>query len=523
VTLPQAEAEDLSRLYDALTQPLPQPPSREDRLSRMAVEDASADGFWRRRSRSLEACAYRVRCLGVQGDLPGAHAAFDEMQAAGLRPDAAAYAALVDACAKGGDAAAARAVLAEMRRAGVAPNAPVWTGLMQAHVAAGDPPEAVTAVLREMEDGGAVVDVPANTAVVQAYVRHGRLQEAWHAFDEMRLKGRLPDAVTFALMMHACALADQLEQADGLWNDMLMSGVAPTLAAHNAYISACASRARSLARLPRRKREWLHKLSVDTDPRAPLERAHRHVARLADDGLAPDRHTYTALLRAHAGCGDARGAQRTLTRMLDAGVDAAPAHFHQLLVSCMRAQRLQPASLQTEHTALALSVPPSMEAAGLEVDAHALDLVIGVHAAGLRLHTTLRLLGSLHGEYALPHTGRAHAFALQLCDKIHRAGEPGAASVLRMMEEAGLPPSDEQRALPATIAARKFTPHVALPRLPALSYSARRGGFVRPEEAVSPATKAAWTLTRAGRALPPGRASGRQRSLLDGGDEEGRG
>jgi pentatricopeptide repeat protein len=35
-----------------------------------------------------------------------------------------------------------------------------------------------------------VVDVPANTAVVQAYVRHGRLQEAWHAFDEMRLKGR---------------------------------------------------------------------------------------------------------------------------------------------------------------------------------------------------------------------------------------------------------------------------------------------------------------------------------------------
>ena len=64
---------------------------------------------------------------------------------------AAAYAALVDACAKGGDAAAARGVLAEMRRAGVAPNAPVWTGLMQAHLAAGDPPEAVTAVLREME------------------------------------------------------------------------------------------------------------------------------------------------------------------------------------------------------------------------------------------------------------------------------------------------------------------------------------------------------------------------------------
>jgi len=274
VTLPQAEAEDLSRLYDALTQPLRQPPSREDRLSRMTVEDTSADGFWRRRSRSLEACAYRVRCLGVQGDLPGAHAAFDEMQAAGLRPDAAAYAALVDACAKGGDAAAARGVLAEMRRAGVAPNAPVWTGLMQAHLAAGDPPEAVTAVLREMEDGGAVVDVPAHTAVVQAYVRHGRLQEAWHAFDEMRLKGRLPDAVTFALMMHVCALADQLEQADGLWNDMLMSGVAPTLAAHNSYISACASRARSLSRLPRRKREWLHKLSVGAEaaravPRRP--------------------------------------------------------------------------------------------------------------------------------------------------------------------------------------------------------------------------------------------------------------
>jgi len=56
------------------------------------------------------------------------------MKTYNLRPDAAAYTALIDACAKTGDVAAADDVISSMRRARVDRTAPVYTGLMQAHV-----------------------------------------------------------------------------------------------------------------------------------------------------------------------------------------------------------------------------------------------------------------------------------------------------------------------------------------------------------------------------------------------------
>mmetsp|Transcript_7653 Transcript_7653/g.23893 ORF Transcript_7653/g.23893 Transcript_7653/m.23893 type:complete len:581 (+) Transcript_7653:3-1745(+) len=499
VRLPEQQVRDLDALYEHLTSPLPQPPSREARLEKLAQTDTSETSFWRVRERSVEQHTHRVRCLAARQDVAGAHAAFDAMEAEGIRPDAAAFAALMDACAKTGDVAAAEAVVKRMRRTKLKPTAPVFTGLMQAHVRAGNDPDEVAAVLARMEREGVVMDVPAHTAVIQAYVRRRRFDEAWNAFDEMRFRGRDPDAVTFSIMMHVCALGDEFEKANDLWMDMKLSGVAPILSTHNAYISACASRARSLADLPKTRRRWLQKLAVDVRPTTPLETAHRQMALIGDDGFSPDADTYVALLRAHAGAGDARGAQRTLTRMLDSGVDPVAAHFHQLLTCCMRAQRLLPLDRQTEHLQIAMSVPPSMEAAGIPVDTHALDLVIGVHAAGLRLYTTLELLETLHAEYNLPHSGRAHQYALAMCDKIHRA-EPGAATVLQLMESAGIEPTDEQRKLPARIVERKDQPISALPKLPRIAYARRRGGFVVPEHEIGDETRAKWTLTRGRRA-----------------------
>jgi pentatricopeptide repeat protein len=525
VTLPEQQVDDLEGLYESLTQPLPQPPSRDERVSRMASTNTSEQAFWRRRERTVEQHTHRVRCFAAKRDLAGAHAAFGQMEADGLRPDAAAFSALMDACAKCGDVPAAEAVLAQMRRARVRPTSPVYTSLMQAHIRAGDDPDAVVAVLGRMEREGVIIDAPAHTAVIQALAKARRFDEAWDAFDEMRFRDRQPDGVTFAIMMHVCALNDELEKANDLWMDMKHQAVAPMLGTHTSYISACASRARSLADLPKQRRRWLQKLAVDVRPSTPLEAAHRQIAALTDDGLAPDADTYVALLRAHAGAGDARGAQRTLTRMLDSGLRPVPAHFHQLLGCCLRAQRLQPLTQQAEHLAIAMSVPPSMAAAGVPVDTHALDLVIGVHAAGRRLFTTLELLETLHSSYGLPHSGHAHEYALTMCDRIHRA-DPGAATVLRLMEEAGVQPTDEQRSLPARIAARRDAPFSALPKLPEVAYARRRGGFVSPAEGILEETRRRWTLTRGGRAehrKRVGATDGRGSRQMLAGDAERRG
>lgn len=132
VSLPASEVEDLQGLYDALTSPLPQPPSREERTTRYASVDTEPGAFWRRHTPSVESYAYLVRCRGVQLDLAGAHAAFDQMEASGLIADTTAYAALMDACAKSADVGAAEAVLERIVGAGVKPDAPIYTGLMQA-------------------------------------------------------------------------------------------------------------------------------------------------------------------------------------------------------------------------------------------------------------------------------------------------------------------------------------------------------------------------------------------------------
>lgn len=81
VALPEEDVANLEGLYAALMQPLPEEATREERINAMATTDTSEAGFFRRRERSLETLSHWVRCLGVQGKLAEAHAAFDQIEA----------------------------------------------------------------------------------------------------------------------------------------------------------------------------------------------------------------------------------------------------------------------------------------------------------------------------------------------------------------------------------------------------------------------------------------------------------
>ena len=362
--LPPKQVEDLEALYELLMRPLPPLKTQRERVENMSrVNALDEEAFFERRDRSdTEVHAHRIRCLGVQGYLDEAHAAFDTMlDRDGMRPDAGCFAALADACARCGDVEAAQAVITKLKRThGLRPTAPIYTSLIGAHRRAGghDPVEVGRAVISEVQRERVVEDAPLHTSIITWLVAERRPNDAWDAYHRMPVQA---DAVTFTAMFMACAQLDQLEQARRLQMDMRRHFLAPTLATHNAFISVCAARTKSLTELPKRKHEQLQRLNVDLDVRTPIQLANNTLQALLADGHAPDESTYLSLLRVASGAADVPRAQSLLTRMLDADVRPSARHFHQLLHACIRGQRYRPNTLSEMHLRVALAVPPSMQ------------------------------------------------------------------------------------------------------------------------------------------------------------------
>ena len=115
----------------------------------------------------------------------------------------------------------ARAVLdMAVQEARLEPTAPMVTGLVDAIRRAGRPAEEAHAVLGLCRRLGVTEDAPLHTSIVQAYLDQRQADLAWRAFNEMREVGVAADAVTYTAMLTACAMQDQLEQADALLPDM---------------------------------------------------------------------------------------------------------------------------------------------------------------------------------------------------------------------------------------------------------------------------------------------------------------
>lgn len=456
--VPLDQLEDLDGLYQSLTSPLaPQHRSRLDRHQKLREVDTDPEAFWSTTAPSVESFDHLIRACGMQEQIPRARAYFDEMEFVGLTPAASTYSALIGAHARVGDVSGARAVLdMAVQEAELEPTAPMVTGLVDAIRRAGRPAEEAHAVLGLCRRLGVTEDAPLHTSIVQAYLDQRQPDSAWKAFNEMRHVGVEADAVTFAAMLTACAMQDQLEQAHALLQDMELDDVPPTLATHNAYINVCSQRCRSLVELSANRRKRLLGLAVDISPAVPLRIAERQMQRIEEDGFSPDGYSYLGLLRACASACDVPRAQRALTRMLDAGLEPREAHFHVLLEGCTRVQVWGAEADAEEALRVARSVPSSMAALGLDVPARTLDLVLRAHTAGwfearaeVRVDRSVELLHSLYTEHGRTAGPAAFSHMLRLADD---AQHPELArQLLQQMEALQLPVSLEQLDVPYEI------------------------------------------------------------------------
>jgi pentatricopeptide repeat protein len=472
--LPVRQICHLGALYASLISPLPLQPTQLQQIAVLRRVNTSASAFFdgSRDAADPAQHAYRIQCLGAKLDLEGAHDAFNEMWELGAQPDGACFRALAEACARSGDAAACVDAIRGCCTSGLPLNAPLFTSLLGAHRTAGDNPrEGARRVLEQARRLSVVEDAPLHTAVICWHLEHDQADAAWKIYHESRVRGIQPDAVTYTAMLGVCARSDQLELATNLLDEMRLAQVAPTLATYNAFLRACATRAASLAELPRRRRRELSLLKVDLDVGSVVRSAFRTLETLTGQGYAPDGSTYRALLMVAAGAADVPRAQTLLTRMLDTNVPPDVDHFHLLLHACGRAQRLRPIAEHEGALRVALSTPVSMAALGLPVEQQTLDRVLEAHTRGSRIHRAVDIADELYVGHGLVPGQRA--FALLLGMSQHLRHPRLGAHLLQRMAERGIQPSEEQRALPA----RLTVSHVVNthPPLPVRTRGARCG------------------------------------------------
>ena len=479
VQLPNPQIQDLETLYSALMQPTSQPASREQR-NHYLINQIDADKFFRppnARERSTSNYATLIRSLGLRGDIVKVHECVASMRQYNLEPDSNVISAIIDACARSGNVEAAELCLRNAKIRGIELDATMYAGLIKAYHAGGRHPRESVGILNRMEvDDGVAADCVVYTAVMMNFLRHGLANECVDIFHRMSLRGIKPDSVSFTVLMDACAHSDMLEQAKRYFDQMEITHVAPTLPLYNAFINVCAARARSLATLPKKRRRWLRKLAVDINPEEPLKLAHRQFAAMAESGFEPDGASYVGLLRTHAAIGDAEGAQRTLSRLLDSGIQAKPSHFHILLMACVRCGLLKPRSEHEAALQLAGSVLPSMETLGLEITDVPISLTIGAYAAANKVHRASALLEELPARYGRKPSVQACKHLLNMCDRIHRGAL--AREIVDKMLELGYDVAEGVLRLPGEIEMRRDKAYSAYPALPKVSWSKYRGGFV---------------------------------------------
>ncbi|KAJ3045706.1 hypothetical protein HDV00_007832 [Rhizophlyctis rosea] len=170
-----------------------------------------------------------------------AHAAFQLIEAKGLKPDEVAYNNLMDAYARVSDLEKTLEVFKQMRRAGIQPDVVTYGVLIKVLVKRKDMNSAFK-LYTQMKQRGILLTQPIYSMLIHGCLRTGQIERAWKTFDHMRLKEHQPDTVTYTLMIQACSKTQDAERALDLFQEMTEKGHPVNEFTYAALIRACASR-----------------------------------------------------------------------------------------------------------------------------------------------------------------------------------------------------------------------------------------------------------------------------------------
>lgn len=240
-----------------------------------------------------------------------------ELQRGELEPDAMAFNSAIVACRNGGRREEAVALFAEMKASGLAPNAVSY------HIALGLAGDSATARALLAEMGH--FKLPSATcqafaAAIGACARGRDLPAALELLDELRTAasagGEEPDVLVWSAVVHACSAAEPKapDTARELLREMRAAGVAPNTHTYSAAIAAHAT-----------PRAW----------EAGLELMH-DMRRETGGGLQPDVMCYACALTVCDKGQQREAAQHILRQMAECGVPPDRAAYDAAIRACGR-------------------------------------------------------------------------------------------------------------------------------------------------------------------------------------------
>lgn len=174
-------------------------------------------------------CMYTqlISRLGRRGKMEEAKTWFDNMQEAGLTPDAQAYSALIHCCAHRGKTEEANQWYEKMIAHGVCPTEITFNSLVNA-CAQSAKPELGEQWVERMEAVGVQPTVCTFNALIHATTKTGRTERAEFWLMEILRRGMEPDIVSYSTIIHSLSFRKnprRVMQADRLMRLMLSRGV----------------------------------------------------------------------------------------------------------------------------------------------------------------------------------------------------------------------------------------------------------------------------------------------------------
>lgn len=139
--------------------------------------------------------------------------------------------------------------------------------------------------------------------------RDGDLEKAEHLLFELERSDHQPDAVSYNLVIRACANRRDAGAAEKWLRRMEAKGQQPSVCSYNTLLDACAKSDK-----PAACEQWLN--------------------RMLDKGIAANVISYATAIYAHARHGDVAAAEALLRKMLSAGLEPDAVSYNSLIHAC---------------------------------------------------------------------------------------------------------------------------------------------------------------------------------------------
>ncbi|KAH7296863.1 hypothetical protein KP509_26G041700 [Ceratopteris richardii] len=262
---------------------------------------------------------------------------YEHMQEEGLYPDAFTYACILKACGIMKLVEIGMDIHNEISKQGLLrENVVLGTALIDMYCKCGLPSIAAK-ILDELSNRNVI----SWSALITGYVQQGRGEEALDCFQQMRKEGKHPDAVTYACILKACGMTNEIRRGEQIHDEVVNQG----MLCKNVVLGTALVDMYAKCGLLMKAEEVLQELSnrgvvswnaliTGYAQQGKCRDALTLFQRMRSEGLTPNRVSWNAVIGGYAQQGQAEKALSCFHQMQRQGIQPDSITFVNMLNAC---------------------------------------------------------------------------------------------------------------------------------------------------------------------------------------------